>query len=260
MTFLDVGQGDGALLESADGHAALIDTGPPEAFAHIRAVLEAHRITALDWVMFSHPHLDHIGSGRDVLDHFHAHRVIDPAFPHPLVTYDRLLERIQQLRIPFTAARAHDVIALGAGVRVTVLLPAEPFLAHTRSDANSNSIVACVEAGHARVLFTGDSERETEERLIASEHGNLRADVLKVAHHGSRYATTSGLLDEVSPRFAVISSGAGNDYGHPHATTLQALAARNIETHRTDLEGDVILETDGSSIGLHADASHRIAR
>ncbi|MEI8254486.1 MAG: MBL fold metallo-hydrolase, partial [Deltaproteobacteria bacterium] len=94
VTFIDVGQGDGALLESGDGHAAMIDAGPPEAADHVRAVLDAHHVTALDWVMFSHPHLDHIGAGASVLDHVRVARVVDPAYPHAIATYDRLLERI----------------------------------------------------------------------------------------------------------------------------------------------------------------------
>jgi beta-lactamase superfamily II metal-dependent hydrolase len=251
ITFIDVGQGDGALLESGDGHAALIDAGPPDAARHVREVLDAHHVRSLDWVMFSHPHLDHIGAGRAILGWFRVARVIDPAYPHAIATYDALLERIQQLGVEFHAARSHDTLQLGLRVGVDLLLPHEPFIDHTRSDVNSNSIVARVRADHVRVLFTGDAERETERRLLAENHGQLAADVLKVAHHGSRFASSADFLDEVSPRFASISCGAGNDYGHPHAATLRVLERRHVEVHRTDLEGDITLETDGSAIAMH---------
>jgi beta-lactamase superfamily II metal-dependent hydrolase len=250
VTFIDVGQGDGALLESEDGHAALIDAGPPDAARHVREVLDAHHVTALDWLMFSHPHLDHIGAGRAVLGAYRVARVIDPAYPHAIATYDALLERIQQLGISFTAARTHDTLQLGSRVNVDILLPHEPFIDRTRSDVNSNSIVARVRADRVRVLFTGDAERETEQRLLAENRGQLTADVLKVAHHGSRFASSADFLDEVSPRFASISCGAGNDYGHPHAATLRVLENRHVEVHRTDLEGDITLETDGTAITM----------
>lgn len=251
VTFLDVGQGDGALLESGDGHAAMIDAGPPEAADHVRAVLSAHHVTTLDWLMFSHPHLDHIGSGAAVLGHVHVARVVDPAYPHAIATYDRLLARIQQLGLSFTAARTGATLSLGSAVRVALLLPHEPFLGGGRSDVNANSIVARVESGRVHVLFMGDAERPTEERLLAEQStGALASDVLKVAHHGSRFASSAALLDAVHPRFAVISCGAGNGYGHPHAATLRLLAARGVTLHRTDLEGDVSLTTDGASIAL----------
>lgn len=251
VTFIDVGQGDGALLESADGHAAMIDTGPPEAIGHVREVLDAHHVTSLDWVMFSHPHLDHIGGGTAVLDRYHVARVIDPAYPHPIATYDRLLARIQQLGLSFSAGRTGGNVTLGSGVRIDMLLPHEPFIDRTRSDVNANSIVARIEAGSVHVLFTGDAERPTEQRLLDEHATWLAADVLKVAHHGSRFASSASFLDAVNPRFAVISCGAGNGYGHPHAATLRVLGNRSIAFHRTDLEGDVTLETDGTTVALH---------
>ncbi len=251
ITFIDVGQGDGALLESGDGHAAMIDAGPPEAADHVRSVLDAHHVTTLDWVMFSHPHLDHIGAGAAVLDHVRVARVVDPAYPHAIATYDRLLARIQQLGLAFTPARTGVTLTLGTDVRVALLLPHEPFLGAGRSDVNANSIVARVETGRVHVLFTGDAERPTEERLLAEQPGGaLASDVLKVAHHGSRFASSAALVDAVHPRFAVISCGAGNSYGHPHVATLRLLAARGVALHRTDVEGDVSFSTDGATVSL----------
>lgn len=229
----------------------MIDTGPLEAIAHVREVLDAHHVTALDWMMLSHPHLDHIGGSIAVLDRYHVARVIDPAYPHPIATYDHLLERIQQLGISFSSGRTGGSAALGTAVHVEMLLPHEPFLDRTRSDVNANSIVARVETGTVRVLFTGDAERPTEQRLLDEHASWLNADVLKVAHHGSRFASSAPFLDAVHPRFAVISCGAGNGYGHPHAATLRVLGNRSIEFHRTDLEGEVTLETDGSTVTVH---------
>lgn len=250
VTFLDIGQGDAALLESADGHAAMIDTGPPEGRPHLREALAQRNVRALDWLILTHPHLDHIGGASDLLGNVRVAQVIDPGFPHPIATYDRLLARIQELGITFVRAQTGGALALGAGAQLEVLQPHQPFISGTRSDVNSNSVVARVTAGNVRVLFTGDSERETEERLLRENAGQLQADVLKVAHHGSRYASTPEFLAAVSPRYAVISCGQDNDYGHPHAETLQSLAQRQIAFFRTDLQGDVTLTTDGAQIAF----------
>jgi beta-lactamase superfamily II metal-dependent hydrolase len=245
VTFVDVGQGDAALLETADGHSALIDAGPPEGVEHLRAVLSQRGIRTLDWMLLTHPHLDHIGGAQTVLGAVRVQRVIDPAYPHPIATYDRLLAVIQQQAIPFMQARQGQTLALGTGVNVEVLQPRLPFIEGSRSDVNANSIVARVTAGAVRVLFTGDAESETEERLLAENRAQLRADILKVAHHGSRYATSQPFLSAVSPRVAVISCATGNDYGHPHRETLSVLARNNVQVYRTDLDGDVEMSTDG---------------
>lgn len=250
VTFIDVGQGDASLLESDDGHAAMIDAGPPEAGAHLREVLAAHGVGQLDWVIFTHPHLDHIGGALDLLDSVRVARVIDPAIPHPTATYDRLLARIQQRAIPFGVARSGEVLSLGPHVSVEILAPSEPLISGTRSDVNANSVVVRVTAGSVRMLFAGDAERESEERLLVEGAERLRADVLKVAHHGSRYATTEPFLQAVSPRYAVISCGEGNSYGHPHASTLDLLVRRGVEFFRTDLQGDIVVATDGVHVSV----------
>lgn len=247
VTFVDVGQGDAALLESSDGHSALIDAGPPEGDEHLRAVLAQRGIRTLDWMILTHPHLDHIGGARNVMSAVRVQRVIDPAFPHPIATYDRLLAVIQQQAIPFTPARQGMTLTLGAtGIGVEVLQPRLPFIDRSRSEANANSVVTRVTVGSVRVLFTGDAETETEERLLAENRAQLSADVLKVAHHGSRYASTQPFLSAVGARAAVISCATGNDYGHPHQETLTALARNNMTVYRTDLQGDVELTTDGA--------------
>lgn len=248
VTFVDVGQGDAALLETADGHSALIDAGPPEGDEHLRALLAQKGIRSLDWMILTHPHLDHIGGARNVLSAVRVQRVIDPAFPHPIATYDRLLAAIQQQGIPFVQARQGMTLALGAMVSVEVLQPRMPFIDRSRSEANANSVVTRVTAGGVRVLFTGDAETETEERLLQENRAQLQADVLKVAHHGSRYASTQPFLSAVGARYAVISCATGNDYGHPHAETLGSLARNNVQLYRTDLNGDVEMSTDGAQI------------
>jgi hypothetical protein len=136
-------------------------------------------------------------------------------------------------------------IELEPGVTLTLLAPAEPFFAGTRSDANANSIVARLVYGETSFLFTGDSEEETEKRLLATG-AELRSTVLKVAHHGSKTSSHPPLLAAARPSFAVISCGVGNRYGHPHAEALARL--RGVRLLRTDRDGTVVLRTDGRSL------------
>ncbi len=127
--------------------------------------------------------------------------------------------------------------------------PPEPPLEHTRSDVNSNSVVARLDYRRASVLLAADAESPTERWLLASG-ARLRARVLKVAHHGSRYASTAKWLRAVAPEIAVVSCGAGNDYRHPHAQALQRLAKIGARVYRTDEDGDVSLESDGERIAV----------
>ena len=135
---------------------------------------------------------------------------------------------------------------LGLHVDVEVLAPREPLLRHTRSDPNANSVVVRLThpspEGTVRFLFTGDAEHPTEQRLLETPEA-LTADVLKVAHHGSKHASSAGFLRAVGAKVAVVSCGRGNDYGHPHLATLRRLADVAVEVHRTDLEGDVTVDS-----------------
>ncbi len=250
VTFVDVGQGDAAVVQTADGHSALIDSGPPESRERLVTVMAALGISRLDWMMLSHPHTDHIGGAMRVLDRFPVGRIYDPGYAHPIATYDRLLARIGQMSLPYTVARRDLEIPLGNMAHVEVLQPHEPFIERSRSDANSNSVVARVVSGNVRVLFTGDSEWDTERRLLEENRHQLHADVLKVAHHGSRFATTTEFVMAVQPRYAVISSGAGNEYGHPSAAALNNLAQRQVQFFRTDLQGDITMVTDGAAVSM----------
>ncbi len=129
-------------------------------------------------------------------------------------------------------------------------VPVEPFLDQTRSDANSNSIVARLVYGKTAILFTGDAEPDTEEKLLQSGVGDLRATVLKVGHHGGRFSTNDPFLDRIVPRAAVISCGKGNDYGHPTQAVLDRLTNHGVKTYRTDQDGEVLLESDGARITI----------
>jgi hypothetical protein len=177
--------------------------------------------------------------------------LLEPGADHTAPGYRATLRALETAHVPLKVAEAGRRIDVGGGAVFEVLAPPRPLLEHTRSDVNSNSIVLRLDYRSASFLLTGDSEAPTEEHLLASGR-NLRARVLKVAHHGSRHASTAAFLEAVRPAEAVISCGAGNYYGHPSPETLARLGAVGARVWRTDTNGDVVATTDGERIDLRA--------
>ncbi|MDC0709714.1 ComEC/Rec2 family competence protein [Stigmatella sp. ncwal1] len=255
--FFDVGQGDAALVVSPAGKTVLIDSGPPEAGPQLVSRLRQLVHAPLDLVILTHPHLDHLGSMRDAIQAVGARRFMDPGFDHPSAAYRDLLEFVgQEVGQVMTASPNPQTpnslltIGLGEGVQLTLYwprYPLEPFLKDTRSDANSNSIVARLSYGKTSFLFTGDAEPDTEQALL-QKRVDLTATVLKVAHHGGRHSSTAPFLAAVNPQAAVISCGANNEYGHPNPETLERLESVRARTFRTDQHGEVKAVSDGTTV------------
>jgi len=251
VAFLDVGQGDAALVQLPGPVNVLIDGGPSGAGPRVLEALEQSGVRKLDWVIGSHPHEDHIGGLMDVLPEVPVARLLDPAFPHTTALYKKYLQLIRDKGIRPTAARAGQTYDLGSGARLEILAPETPLLTGTESDANNNSIVARLVFGSTRFLFTGDMEEDERARLLQSASpAQLQADVLKVAHHGSHNGTDPDFLRAVQPRYAVISLARNNDYGHPHREPLQMLQSQGVPVLRTDERGTVVFTSDGRTLTL----------
>jgi beta-lactamase superfamily II metal-dependent hydrolase len=257
--FFDVGQGDAALIVSPTGKTVLIDGGPPGAddalVPRVRQLVQG----PVDLVLLTHPHLDHLGGLAKVLQAVGARRYMDPGFDHPSEAYRKLLDvvgqKAEQVMTPTPNPSAPEkllTIGLGEGATLTLLwprVPQEEFLKNTRSDANSNSIVAKLTYGRTAFLFMGDAEPETEEMLLRKPI-DFTSTVLKVGHHGGRHSSTAPFLAAVKPQAAVISCGAGNDYGHPTDEALRRLDAVGAHILRTDLHGEVRAVSDGTTVTL----------
>jgi beta-lactamase superfamily II metal-dependent hydrolase len=259
--FFDVGQGDAALVISPAGKTVLIDGGPPEAGAALARRLRTLVKGPLDLVILTHPHLDHLGGLPAAVRAVGARRYMDPGFDHPSRAYRNLLElmgdEVGQVLTPEPDPRRPEAlvqVGLGEGVSLSILwprVPQVPFLKRTRSDANSNSIIVRLTYGSTAMLLMGDAEQDTEERLL-EDGRELSAALLKVAHHGGAYSSSAPFLQAVRPRYAVISCGKGNDYGHPSAKTLARLRAVGAQVLRTDRQGEVTAVSDGTRLTVSA--------
>lgn len=258
VDFIDVGQGDAALITSPTGKTVLIDGGPTVSSAALVSFLRGRVHGPLDLIVLTHRHADHFGGLRAVVEQVGTRLFMDAPTPHPGKERERLMAALERAHVPVRNATRGREIELAPGVTLKLLGPADPPITDTRDEVNANSVIARLDYGHSSFLFTGDAESSTERRLL-KEQANVGAQVLKVAHHGSRYSSTARFLAAVHPSVAVISVGANNDYHHPAPATLARLERAGIRIRRTDLEGTITMETDGRTISTRVDHAPRAA-
>jgi competence protein ComEC len=246
---LDVGQGDSILIATPGGKHVLIDAGTPQAGDDVVAALQRHGVTSLDLAVATHPHADHIGGMGRVLRTLPIKLFLDSGQEHTTATYERMIKAIRDKGVRYVEAKRGMTFDLDPGIKLEVLSPAgnNKWITDVRSGGsveNANSVVLRLSYGDFAMVFTGDAEAETEAEILRGG-ANLKAQVLKVGHHGSRYATSDKFLDAVAPQAAIISAGAENKYGHPTQSTLDRLAADRVQLFRTDLQGEITVITDG---------------
>ncbi len=233
----------------------LIDGGETDQGRKLVARLRTLGVSQIDWLVASHPHSDHIGGLIQVLREFPVVEVWDSGFRHDSPVYRDYLLAVRSASSPsggrpkFRIVQQGEQIAIDSETTVEVLAPSQPLMTGTRSDPNNNSVVLRVRFGNASVLFTGDMELEQRQRLY-QEGVDLRAQVLKVAHHGAHNGTDSEFLRRVQPKVAVISCGLNNRYGHPHREALQALQQAGVKVYRTDLMGEIQIEFNGTQLQI----------
>ena len=254
VSFVDVGQGDATLIDLPNGQVALIDTGQGDrhpATRELRGLLAARRRSRVDLIVITHGHPDHYGGLQQLLDEIELGELW---LNGQLLTEetDGAMARLvssamaRGTRVRFAPELCHEPLRFG-GVDLEVLWPCPRYDAAL--SLNDNSIALRLTFGQRSFLFTGDLERESERLLVAA--GRIRpADVLKVAHHGSRTSTSPPFLSAARPSLAVISSGAGNRYGHPSPQVIARLREAGVRVLRTDLRGGVIISTDGERLEI----------
>ncbi len=256
IDFIDVGQGDAALVTSPTGKTVLVDGGPGQAAHALTTFLDAQAGRPLDLILLSHRHEDHLGGLAAAVHMLGARLFLDAPVPHPGSAYTALMHELADRQVAVRQATRGRRIDLGGGAVMTLLGPPDPPITGSRSDVNANSVVARLSYGKFAVLFTGDAEAPTEQWLLAAGVP-VQATVLKVAHHGSRYASRVAFLKQVGARVAVVSVGAHNEYHHPAPETLEHLARSGARVYRTDVDGTVTLETDGATLRLRTTRGRR---
>jgi competence protein ComEC len=239
--FIDVGQGDSMLIQ-IDNRTMLIDGGPRKAGNTLASYLKSQRVQALDFIVSTHPHADHIGGLLTVLRQFPVGQVIDSGQAHGTQTYEQYLTLIDRKNIPYTVGEAGQLINLSPNVCAEIIGPVGNL---SGGDLNENSIVVRLSYHNVSFLFTGDAGFP-EERAIMASGADLRSDVLKVPHHGSKYASSAAFLSKVRPEVSIIEVGE-NNYGHPSPKTLDRLWKHGSSIYRTDINGNIVVTTDGNS-------------
>lgn len=244
LAVLDVGQGDALYIESPTGVQLLIDGGPDGAVLGQLPELMPALDRSLDAVIATHPDADHIGGLSDVLERYGVGAYITPGIPKSTQTAKRLEAKASEKEIPRIAARAGMTLDLGGGAYLEILYPDRDVSHLPDSRSNDGCVVARLVYGSTSALLACDAPGFVEEHLAAVQF--IDSDVLKVAHHGSKYSSAPDFIAAVSPEVAVISVGGGNSYGHPTAQTLSTLKAAGAEILRTDENGTVRCVSDGA--------------
>ena len=241
--YIDVGQGDSILIQVNDKNM-LIDAGPKSNKDDIINYLNSQKIEKLDYVIATHPHEDHIGNMADIIKKYTIVNFYAPKVTHTSKIFENMIDALKEKDMKIKVIReGTNTINLGENTNVSVYAP----VSNKYDDLNNYSPIIKISYKNNSFLFTGDAEKLSEDEVLNKSY-NLKADVLKVGHHGSSSSTSNNFLKEVTPSIAVIMVGNDNDYGHPNKETLNSLKNKNIKIYRTDLDKTIILYSDGNNV------------
>ncbi|EOD01363.1 MBL fold metallo-hydrolase [Caldisalinibacter kiritimatiensis] len=241
--FIDVGQADSILIELPNGETSLIDGGNRQDAELVVNYIKDLNIKEIDYLIATHPHEDHIGGLPDVVREFKIGKIYMPRKSSNTKIYENLLKEIKNKGLKITTARGGQKIIDVDKLKFTIIAPNSK----KYDETNEYSIVNKLTYKNTSFLFTGDAEKDSEDEMLKLGY-DLSADVLKVGHHGGRTSTNVEFLKRVNPKYAVISAGKGNDYGHPHKEVIERLQDRNIVIFRTDVHGTIKAISDGDNI------------
>ena len=239
--YFDVGQADSTLIIN-NGHSMLIDAGNNEDGEKlVTYIKEELNITTIDYVVGTHPHEDHIGGLDDIINNFNIKEVYLPEAMTTTKTFEDVLDAIANKELSITVPTIGETFKLGEADFEVI------YTGTGEKDLNEASIILRMIFGNKTYLFTGDTTEEVEETILNS---NINIDVLKVAHHGSKYSSSEEFLNIATPEYAIISAGEGNSYGHPEPETLTRLKKHTNNIYITKDLGTILLTSDGKTITI----------
>jgi len=237
--FIDVGQGDSMLIQTPTGKNVLIDGGPPEAGKKVATYLKKHGIDQLDLLFATHPDIDHIGGLIHIMKTIPIRLIIDSGKLHTTKTYRQYLHEISMQKIPMHTAKEGEMIRIDEDVEIQILNTYEHF-----KSSNQSSIVVKVSYKDISFLFLGDVEVAQEKALMKKY--SVQADIIKVAHHGSKSSSSLPFLQAVNPSVAILTYLKNNDYGHPVPKVIKNLNHVDAQIYSTAVFGDLIIQTNGA--------------
>ncbi|SHF93740.1 Metal-dependent hydrolase, beta-lactamase superfamily II [Caldanaerobius fijiensis DSM 17918] len=243
ISFIDVGQGDSILVQAPSGKTMLVDAGVPEMGSRVVSYIRSRNVKKIDVLVATHPHNDHIGGMPDVINSLGIGSVYMPKASTNTYSFEKLLTTIKHKGLTVKTAKAGVVLDLGSGITAKMLAPNSTYY----DDLNNYSAVIKITYGKTSFLLTGDAEVQSEQEMLKAGY-DLKADVLKIGHHGSAYSTSLAFLNAVKPKYAVISVGKNNDYGHPAQVTMNRLKYYKIPVYRTDENGTIVATSDSKTI------------
>lgn len=244
INFIDVGQGNCTLITCGDT-AILVDGGESAYGEKVVNYLKEKNVEDIDLLIATHPHSDHIGGLTEVAKTYSIGDIIMPSVPKSIIptssTYKNFLQAISDNHKKIIKAQSGMTYTYGE-MNVEIFGPVRDY-----DDLNNESVVSRISYGETSVMLMGDAETEAEKDLLKSGN-DFKASILNVGHHGSKSSSGKSMIEAINPEYAIICCGEGNDYGHPHKQTLTTLNKYGIEYYRTDIEGDIVFESDGKTV------------
>lgn len=238
--YLDVGQADSILI-SNNNENMLIDGGNNNDGPKIVKYFKELGITDFKYIIGTHPHEDHIGGLDDVINNFNVNVIFIPEVITTTRTFEDLLDSIDRRNLTFSIPEISSTMTLGDATMKVI------YSGTNSEDLNNSSVIVKLTYKRTSYLFTGDASSKIEKQILTKD---IKADVLKVGHHGSKYSTSDAFLKRVNPKYAIISVGKNNSYGHPHQKTIDTLNKYDIKIYRTDEDGTILLTSNGYDINI----------
>ena len=238
--YLDVGQADSILIDSNNEYM-LIDGGNNNDGPLLVKYFQELGIKDIKYIVGTHPHEDHIGGIDEVINNFNINQIFIPDAITTTKTFEDLLDSIEKKNLTFTVPTINNTYTLGESIIKII------YTGTDTSDLNNSSIILKLTYKKTSYLFTGDATNITEKKILNKD---IKSDVLKIGHHGSKYSSTENFIKKVNPKYAIISVGKENKYGHPNIETINLLKKYNIKTYRTDELGTILLTSDGNNIEI----------